>query len=432
MASAMISAMIRAEVITIGDELLIGQTINTNASWIGEALGLIGVDVRRVTVVGDDAVEMTRSLDAAMKEAQLVILTGGLGPTHDDVTRDVVAAYFKTELVFDDRFFNIVRERFERRGRTVPESNRTQAMIPVGFDVMPNPIGTAPGFWKRVGTLKKPVYVAVVPGVPREMKRMVTEQVVPRVRDVFDLPVIQHRMIHTSGIGESHLQDLLENVTGQLGDYVRLAYLPSLEGVKLRLSVRSRTPEHAAKELDRVTGYILERAGRFAFTTVGESLEGAVGRLLRSSGTSVAVAESCTGGRILDRLTDIPGASAYVRGGVVAYSNDVKVEAVGVDRETLAEYGAVSEAVALKMAQGIRQRLGADVGLSATGILGPTGGTTDKPVGTVWIALSRDGMERAELCKLGTDRESNKRRAVTAVLNLLRLDLAERGFADLS
>lgn len=421
----------RAEIITVGDELLIGQTINTNASWIGESLGLVGIDVRRVLVVGDDEVDMSDAIKLALQRAQLVVITGGLGPTHDDVTREVVSAYFKTTLVFDQRLFGIVKERFERRGRSVPESNRTQAMVPLGFEVLPNPIGTSPGFWKRVGTADRPVYVAVVPGVPREMKRMVLEQVIPRFLATASLPVIRHQVIQTSGIGESHLQDKLEGVTSQLGDFVTLAYLPSLEGLKLRLTVRARDAAFAESELNRVRQFIVDRAGHDVYSISGESLEVAIGRLLTSSGESVAVAESCTGGRVLDRLTNVPGSSSYVKGGVVAYGNDVKVNSLGVSEELLRVDGAVSEAVALEMAKNVRLSNRADIGLSLTGIMGPGGGTAEKPVGTVWIGLSRDGRDIAELLKLGTDRESNKRRAVVAVLNLLRQDLAERGFSEL-
>lgn len=421
----------RAEIITVGDELLIGQTVNTNASWMGEALGLVGIDVRRVLVVGDDQAEMSEALKLALQRAQLVIVTGGLGPTHDDVTRSVIASYFKTTLVFDQRLFGIVKERFERRGRSVPESNRTQAMVPLGFEILPNPIGTSPGFWKRVGTADRPAYVAVIPGVPREMRRMVEEQIIPRFLGTAALPVIRHLLIQTTGIGESHLQDKLEDVANQLGDFVTLAYLPSLEGVKLRLSVRTRDAALAESELERVQHYILKRAGQYAFSVRGETLEAVVGRHLGAAGESVAVAESCTGGRVLDRLTNVPGSSAYVKGGVVAYGNDVKVNSLGVSNDVLAEHGSVSEAVAIQMARGVRKRNDADIGLALTGIMGPGGGTPEKPVGTVWIALSREGDESAELLKLGTDRESNKRRAVVAVLNKLRLNLLSRGYGEM-
>ncbi len=422
----------RVDIITVGDELLIGQTVNTNASWMGEALGLRGLDVRRVITVGDEASEMSSAIKTAVLVADLTIVTGGLGPTHDDITRNVIAESFNTKLVFDETIFATVKERFGRRGRNVPDSNRTQAMIPLGFDVLPNPIGTAPGFMKMVGTPTEPRYLAVVPGVPREMRKMITDQVLPRFQHSADIPTIRHRRIHTAGIGESHLQDKLDGVTSQLGTHVTLAYLPSLEGVMLRLSARAQDPLFVDSELDRVTRFIVDRAGECTYSVTGESLEAALGRLLVQSGDTVGVAESCTGGRVLDRLTNVSGSSAYVLGGVVAYCNRVKESLLSVSPEALAAHGAVSEIVAVEMAHGVREKLGSSIGLASTGILGPTGGSVDKPVGTVWIAVDGPSGSRGQLLKLGTDRESNKRRAVGAVLNLLRLDLAKRGYRDLS
>ena len=408
----------KAEILTIGDELLIGQVVNTNAAWIGEQLTLLGVDVRRVVTIGDDEAAIRTGLQEAHEVADLVVITGGLGPTHDDVTKTAVAAFFGVGLRFDEEVFKMVSARFARHGTPMAASNRSQAQVPEGFEVLPNTEGTAPGLWRQEPDGGR--IVVVVPGVPYEMKHLFQQAVLPRVARASGLRNLRQRTLLTTGIGESTLQEELGDLTGLLGHDVRLAFLPSIHGVRLRMTAFGAD---AAGRLDDLEHYLRSRAGTYVYGVDNDTLETVVGRFLHLRRQTIAVAESCTGGLIAHRLTNVAGSSAYVVGGVVAYSNDVKVRLLGVDPGTLASEGAVSEAVALQMARGVRARFGADLGLATTGIMGPTGGTDTKPVGTVWVGYATAGGERAVLLQLATDRQRNKERAATAALNLVRLDL---------
>ena len=415
----------KAHVLTIGDELLIGQVVNTNAAWIGEQLSLRGVEVLRAVTMGDDVATIRRELARAYEEARLVVITGGLGPTQDDVTKAAVAEFFGVPLRFDARVFEQVVERFRQRGRrSVPESNRSQALVPEGFEPLPNLKGTAPGLWfaEDGGRL-----LAVLPGVPHEMRYLMEQEVLPRLHDYADLQLIRHRTLLTTGIGESNLQDRLGDLHGFLGPKLRLASLPSTSGVRLRISATGEDEAAVRAEIARFERHLRERIGSYLYGEEEETLEGVVGGMLRARGRTVAVAESCTGGHVVNRLTDVPGASAYVLGGVIAYCNSIKTGLLGVEAGVLAQEGAVSEAVALQMARGVRNRLGADIGISTTGVAGPGGGTPEKPVGTVWIALSDAQGDETKLLRLVDDRELNKALSSTAVLDLIRRRLLARG-----
>lgn len=414
----------KAEILTIGDELLIGQVLNTNAAWIGEQLGLAGAEVSRVVTVGDDDATLQRELRQAVREVDLVIATGGLGPTHDDVTKKAVAAFFDAELHFDPEVYRTqVEERFARRGRTPAESNRTQAMIPEGFEVLPNPRGTAPGLWHVGEVDRREVMVAVLPGVPHEMRGLMEEEVLPRVRRRRDLHAIAHRTLLTTGIGESDLQERIGAASDLLDSSLRLAYLPGTTGVRLRLSAYGDDVAAVENKLDRLEQRLRQRIGRYIYGMDGDELPGVVGRMLRERGLTIGLAESCTGGHVVNLLTDIPGASSYVLGGVTAYCNSVKVNLLGVDEEVLEREGAVCEEVALQMAHGARRCLDTDIGVSTTGIAGPTGGTPDKPVGTVWIAYADADGATSRLLRLTDQRVLNKELTAAAVLDLVRRQL---------
>jgi len=412
-------------VITVGDELLIGQVANTNATWLGERLTSFGLPVSEVRVIPDDRDAIRRSIEQSAGAASVVVVTGGLGPTHDDVTREAVADACGAVLNFDGGWYDVIRRRFEERGRSMPESNRGQAMVPDGFEIMPNPIGTAPGLWAARRFGQRDIDLAVLPGVPAEMKRMVENELLPRLdRRRAGARAVAH--VGMTGIGESHLQELLGEIRDRMANDVALAYLPSLTGMRLRVTATGEFEDAVRRRVDEIVDYITDRAGRFVYTTAGETIEAVVGRLLVGSTLTVATAESCTGGRVADRLTDVPGSSSYFLGSVVSYSNEVKVGLLGVDSAVLRREGAVSETVALEMAAGVRSRLGADLGLASTGIMGPEGGTPDKPVGTLWVAVADGTGAVARTARLGLDRDENKTRASTAAIDLLRLRLLGR------
>ncbi len=410
----------RAVALTIGDELLIGEIVNTNAAWLGEQLNRSGVDLARVVTVGDEPDELRRELEFALRDGDLVILTGGLGPTHDDITREVLANSFGVELRFDPGVYEAIRRRFDARGRHMPESNRAQAMVPQGFDVLPNPDGTAPGLWRAWSIDGIERMLAVLPGVPHEMMALFRNEVHPRLTARKDLRIIRHRTLRTAGIGESSLQEKIGDLSDLLSPSLRLAYLPNTSGVRLRLSAYGQSSSDVDALLDRLESRLRDRAGSFIFGQGDETLEEVVGRLLIARGLTIAVAESCTGGHVCHQITNVSGSSAYMAGGIVAYSNRVKRDILGVQAAVLEIEGAVSEAVARQMAEGVRRRLHADVGISTTGIAGPSGGTPDKPVGTVWIGLADRRSSKAALLRLVRERILNKELTTTMLLDFVR------------
>jgi nicotinamide-nucleotide amidase len=414
----------RAVLLTIGDELLIGQIINTNAAWLGEQLSESGIDLARIVTVGDDPGELHLELDRSIRDSDLVILTGGLGPTHDDITRGILAEYFGAELQFNADVFDDISRQFERRSRHMPASNRTQAMVPAGFEVLRNTAGTAPGLWRAFTLDGRERIVVVMPGVPHEMEGLFRREVQPRLRARKDLRIISHRTLRTAGIGESTLQEKIGDLADLLSPSLRLAYLPNSSGVRLRMSAFGRSIKEVDALLRHLDDRLRERIGSYIYGTGEEALEEVVGRMLLARGLMIAVAESCTGGHVSHQITNVSGSSAYMAGGIIAYSNRVKTDLLGVDADLLENEGAVSEAVARLMAEGVRRRLGAHIGISTTGIAGPTGGTPDKPVGSVWIALADEQGTEAVLLHLAKERILNKEMTTTALLNLVRLRIS--------
>ncbi|MEF8795020.1 MAG: competence/damage-inducible protein A [Salinivenus sp.] len=419
-----------AHLLTIGDELLIGQTTNTNAAWLGERLSRLGVQVERTVTVGDDPDTMRGELGRAVRQARLTVLTGGLGPTHDDVTRDVLADYFEAPLRTDDEILDRIRRYYERRGRQMPRSAPALAQVPEGFETLDNPVGAAVGLWFS-GTLEgADRLVAVLPGIPQEMKGIFESAVEPRLKAEEDVHAVAHRTLVTSGIGESALQERLGDLSDLLGDELGLAYLPSTSGVRLRLTATNGDTAAAQNQLDRLEARIRERAGAHVIGTGDAELEEVLGRGLRAAGRTIASAESATGGLIGHRLTGVSGSSAYYEGSVVAYANRIKRSVLGVRADAIEEYGAVSEPVALQMAGGVRDALDVDVGVATTGIAGPTGGTEEKPVGTVWLGYADGVGARAVRRQFVEDRTLNKELFATAALDLVRRRLEERTDED--
>lgn len=416
----------RAHLLTIGDELLIGQTTNTNAAWLGEQLSLLGIDVTRSTVVGDQAQAIVRELDRAYDDAELVVTTGGLGPTHDDVTRHAVADYFGRELAEDDELMERIERYYTRSGREMPDAARGLALVPEGFELLDNPVGTAPGLWCADTSSEGERLVAVLPGIPQEMKAIAEASLFPQLQGRTDRQTVVHRTLKTTGIGETRLQQEVGDLSGYLNDTLRMAYLPSTNGVRLRLSAYGSDKEEAKRRIQELEDELHNRVGKYIFGSGDDELEAVLGDMLDERGLTVATAESCTGGFVAHRLTNVSGSSSYTAGGVVAYANSVKVKVLGVDPETLEAHGAVSEPVARQMAQGVREALGADVGVSTTGIAGPTGGTPDKPVGTIWVGYADDQGERAVRLQFTEDRMLNKELFSTSALDLIRRQLRDR------
>ncbi len=376
----------KAAILSTGDELTTGRTLDTNANFIADKLVAAGFDVIAVLVVGDYPERITWAWQQALEHADVVISTGGLGPTADDLTTETVARLTGRPLILDEGVADRIRQMFAAMGRVMPENNLKQAQFPAGAVIIANALGTAPGFRLDLTTEHGPRHLIVLPGVPREMKPMIEEQVLPwleRTRGTNEVYV--SHVFQTFGISESGLDELVAGCIAP--DEGRIAFRAAFPQISLRLSVHD-TPAAAARRLEQLAARLRERVGAYAYGEGDTTMEAVVGAMLKERGLSVAVAESCTGGLIGHRLTNVPGSSAYVKGGIIAYSNDIKERTLGVGAATLQAHGAVSEETAAEMAVGARRALGADVGLAVTGIAGPDGGTPDKPVGTVCIALA--------------------------------------------
>ena len=405
-----------AEVITIGDEILYGQTLDTNTQWMGQRLNEIGVKIIRKVALGDQREEIVKGLDEASQRADIILITGGLGPTKDDITKKTLAEYFDTPLIMNEEILQHITDLFTKRNLKMNALNEAQALVPRDCTVIPNSQGTAPGMWFEHD---EKVYVSM-PGVPYEMETMMSESIIPKLREVFALPVIYHQMIQTVGIGESWLAEQIEEWEDNLPPHIRLAYLPSFGRVKLRLTAvgenRLQLEEDVAAQVRQLEPIIQ----KYIYGYGDKTLEEAVGELLNEAEKTLAVAESCTGGFLAHSLTSIPGSSRYFQGGVVAYSNALKTSLLGVLEETLSNHGAVSEETIRAMAEGGRERLKTDFGVATSGIAGPGGGTPDKPVGTVWIAVAGPGETVAKKILLSNNRLVNIRRSTVVALNMLR------------
>jgi len=411
----------RIEVVTIGDELLLGFTIDTNAAYLARALSSIGVHIVQRSTARDEPAEIARVVGEALERTGAVITTGGLGPTSDDLTKQSIAALFGRAMRLDEEHLAWMEERWQKRfQRPLPATNRQQAMIPEGAVKLENRHGSAPGIWLED---ERGRWVAMLPGVPRELRGMVDDTLLPLVgARITAGTVVRSLTLRTTGIAESVLADRIESMTGgPLG--VSLAYLPSTAGVDLRLTVRDVTADEATHALSSAATRLRDRLGDSIYGEDDDDLAAVVLDLCRTRGLTIGVAESCTGGLLGARLTAISGSSDVLRGGVIAYHNDVKIELLGVQTRTLAEHGAVSEEVAREMAAGVRRIARTNIGLAITGVAGPTGGTPDKPVGTVWIAADIDGDVRTALHRMWGDRDEIRQRAAQWTMEHLRLRL---------
>jgi len=413
--------MKQAHIISVGNELLIGDTVNTNASGIGSFLTGLGFDVKRVTTIPDLYEPLRNEISESLHQADLTVLTGGLGPTHDDITKKVVFELFGGEMITDKRVMNHIEQIFEKRGFEMSQANREQAMVPDSCDVLFNKKGTAPGMWfNRDGHS-----LAVLPGVPYEMEYLLENGVRDKIKETFTgLDVWVTEYFKTAGIPESTLSEQIGNLNQFVNNGVGVAYLPGPGGVTIRISASGTDVNSAADKLRDLKKLVNERAGEFIYgkgknTRLGE----VIGKLLTNQKKSISTAESCTGGMLADRITNIPGCSRYMNGGVVTYSNESKVNILGVSEDDIEKYGAVSSQVALQMAKNVAQLYSANIGVATTGIAGPGGGTDEKPVGLVYMGFWLDGSHFALKTVFTEDRLINKKRSVAVVLDTVRRKL---------
>ena len=406
----------KSTIITIGDEILIGQILDTNSRYISQTLNRLGIVVAERTSVGDNAEQIVSTLDRALAATDVVIITGGLGPTKDDITKHTLARYFGSELVYNEQVAEFVRELLARRGIDFNELNRGQAMVPACCTVLHNAHGTAPGMWFE----QDDKVVISLPGVPFEMVHLIDDIVVPKLRERFDLKAIVHRTMITSGIAESILAERIAAWEDALPEMLHLAYLPAPNIVRLRLSAYEVDGASVEAIIDNqfelLRKIIPEAIVGFEDATVEQLVHNA----LIANGKTLSVAESCTGGAIAQKFTAMAGASAYFHAGVVAYSNEAKADILGVNPDDIARYGAVSEQVAIQMAEGVRRVGKSDYGISTTGIAGPTGGSAEKPVGTVWIGIATPKGAFAVLKNCGTDRGQIVQRATAYAIQMLQ------------
>ncbi len=416
-----------AEILTIGDEILIGQIVNTNSVWIAQQLNLIGVRVVHMASVGDDTGAIVAALDAAASRANLVLVTGGLGPTKDDITKKTFADYLNVQLEMNEDVLQDVDVFFTKRGRQLTEINRNQALVPSGCTVIRNKNGTAPGMWMVKGNT---VFVSM-PGVPHEMKAMMSDFVLPKLRRENKLPHIVHKTVLTQGIGESALAEMIEGWEDALAaKNIKLAYLPQAGQVRLRLSTFGENPQLLQQTVEEEVVKLKELAGTyiFGFENYGEetpTLEKIVSELLRERKQTVSLAESCTGGYVSSLITALPGASDVFKGAMVPYTNTAKHELLQVDNQVFTTVGAVSEECVTQLSQHVLGKFGSDYAIAVSGIAGPSGGTEEKPVGTVWMAVASKNRVLTKKFQFGANRHFNIVLTANAALNLLRKFITE-------
>jgi nicotinamide-nucleotide amidase len=411
-----------AEIITIGDEILIGQVVDTNSAWMAEKLNLIGIKVKQISSVSDDENHIISAIDEAMERADIIFITGGLGPTNDDITKKTLCKYFDTKLVFHQEIYEHIENLFKGRNFPMIASNRQQADLPENCTIVHNRIGTAPGMWFT----KNNKHVISMPGVPFEMKTIVEEELIPMIKSKFELPVIIHRTILTYGLGESFLAEKISNWENALPSNIKLAYLPSPEHMRLRMSISGDNKKELELVLAKEEEKLKKIIDNHIFGYDNQTLPEIIGELLKNKRKTISTAESCTGGNITQLITSVAGSSEYFKGSIVAYSNQIKESILKVNPDDIKQHGAVSEAVVIQMAKNMRELFKTDYAIATSGIAGPAGGTTEKPVGTVWIAIASDDNVVANKYMFGNQRDINIRRTSTMALFNLRNIIIEK------
>ncbi|MEM7104279.1 MAG: competence/damage-inducible protein A [Bacteroidota bacterium] len=406
----------KAQIITIGDEILIGQIIDTNSAWMGEQLNLLGIKVDSILTVSDEYETIQSAVGDADGDVDVVLITGGLGPTKDDVTKKAIADYFETPLLFHEETYDRIVHAFKVRNIPLTDHHREQCHLPEACIILKNNRGTAPGMWFES---KSTVFVSM-PGVPHEMKNIMQYQVIPRLQKKNNTQEIAHRTILTAGIGETSLANIISDFEAGLPSNIKLAYLPGLGQVRLRLSGFGSKANEIAEVLDRKADEMYNLVAKYAYGREKENLETVLGEMLKERGALLATAESCTGGHIGHTITSVPGSSEYFAGGVIAYSNSVKMNQLRVSPDTLETHGAVSRHTVEEMVKGVVKLLHVDYGIAVSGIAGPGGGSDDKPVGLVCIAVGTQNKVISREFRFGKERLTNIKRTTITALNMMR------------
>lgn len=409
------------ELITIGDEILYGQTLDTNAHWMSGELDKIGAKVIRRTTCGDDEEEILDAFKEAEFRADIILITGGLGPTNDDLTKPCLAKYFNCDIIMNKQALSELEQYMVTRGRELNKLTRLQAALPEKCEMVSNERGTACGMWFN----KSGKVFCSMPGVPHEMKFMMLEKVIPRIKMEFELPIIYHKIVRLAGIGESWLAEKIEDWENALPGNVKLAYLPTFGDLKLRLTANGDDLEQLKKQVDELIKKLLPLVNKYVYGYDDEALEMVIGRLLKAKNQKLALAESCTGGYVSHRITSVAGSSDYFNAAIVPYQNELKIEQLGVRQGTIEKYGAVSEETVIEMARNVKKKFSADYGLASSGIAGPGGGTPEKPVGLIWIACAWGDDVKTRQLNLTKDRKINIRITSVALLNLLHERLVQ-------
>ena len=405
----------RAEIITIGDEILYGQILDSNSQWISQELDQLGIRVVRQTTVGDIEGDILHAFKEAEQHADLVLITGGLGPTNDDLTKPLLARYFGADIELNKEALEEVRALFKKFGKELTETNKQQAELPVNCEKITNKLGSAPGMWFNENDT---VFISM-PGVPHEMKGMMTDVLLPRIRSEFHTLSIYHKVVKTSGIGESWLSDKIKPWESQLPVHIKLAYLPSVLEVKLRLTASGLDRNQLKADVDDEIEKLIPYINKYIFGYNKDTIESVVGQKLQDMALTISTAESCTGGFLAHKITSVAGSSAYFIGSIISYNNRIKEEILNVSKDTLSTFGAVSEETVKEMAVNVRNQFKTDMGVATSGIAGPGGGTEEKPVGTVWIAVSdSNGIETRKL-SLAKNRLVNIEASTKAALSLV-------------
>ncbi len=405
-----------AEIITIGDELLIGQVIDTNSAWLGQMLSQIGIKLHYKSSVQDNKEAILTALHDAELRSSIIIITGGLGPTKDDITKTTLCQYFDTTLIQNEDVLAWVQSIFKHKKMPMLEVNNLQAMVPLNCQVLWNKNGTAPGMWFDVNNK---IYISM-PGVPYEMKTIFEEEAIPKIKQKFTLPFIFHRTLQTVGIGESFLAKKIEHIENILPPHIKLAYLPSIGAVRLRFSAYGNNNNILIQEVDTIVSQVYATIGTYIFGEADDSLPQVVGALLKQKNSTISTAESCTGGYIAHQITAIAGSSLYFIGSIICYANDVKKNELGVSDDILKNDGAVSEACVTQMANEIRKKMNTTYSIATSGIAGPGGGTAQKPIGTVWIAIASPTKTIAQAYSFGDNRERTIQRTALMAMDMMR------------
>ncbi len=406
----------KIQILTIGDEILIGQIVDTNSAWMGQQLNANGGQIIEISSLSDTHTSIVNGLDNALQQADVVLMTGGLGPTKDDITKKAIADYFGVDMVFHQGTYDRIKRFFDKWGRSMTQAHHDQCYMPANALLLKNKMGTAPGMWFE----KEGKVIISMPGVPYEMKYLMEHEVIPRLKERFIALPIAHRTILTIGEGESRIAKKINSVAEELPDFIKLAFLPNLGRVRLRLTGMHEDETYLNEQLNAYQEKMVSIIPDLVFGYGTETIESVIGRMLQEKGLMLGLAESCTGGYLAHLITSISGSSRYFQGGVVAYSNAIKEKQLNVPKEILEEHGAVSEQTVRAMVSGANQLLQTDVSISISGIAGPTGGTEEKPVGTIWMAVGNDQHIETRLLSLGKDRLRNIQFTSVQALNFLR------------